>query len=82
MARCRSGRSLSVDSASGQSADMPPDGVTEECSVERDVSPPLEEKAVRGASRNIKAPYLLRGDVGILGVMCGNWGGALERSSP
>ena len=71
-----------MDSASGQSADMPPYGVTEECSVERDVSPPMEEKAVRGASRNIKAPYLLWDDVGILGVMCGNWGGALEQSSP
>ena len=74
-----------MDSASGQSADMPPDGETEEYSVERDFSPPLEtleDRAVRGASRNIKAPYLLRGDVGILGVMRGNWGGALERSSP
>ena len=71
-----------MDSASGQSADMPPDGVTEEYSVERDFSPPLEDRAVRGASRNIKAPYLLWDDVGILGVMCGNWGGALEHSSP
>ena len=77
MARCTSNRSLSMGSASGQSADMLADGETEEYNVERDSPSPLRERAVRGASRDIKAPYLLRRDVGILGVMCGNWGGEL-----
>ena len=80
MARCASQRSMG--SASGLSADMPADGETEEYNVEYCAPPPLCERAVRGASRDIKAPYLLRGDVGILGVTCGNWGGALEHCSP
>ena len=75
MARCTSQRSMG--SASGLSADMPADGETEEYKGEYDAPPPLCERAVRGASRSIRAPYLLRGDVGILGVMCGNWGGEL-----
>ena len=37
---------------------------------------PLEEKAVRGASRQINSPFLLRDDVGVLGVLSGNWGAA------
>ena len=36
----------------------------------------IAERAVRGAGRAIKNPYLMREDVGILGVMCGNWGGS------
>ena len=30
---------------------------------------------MRGASRQINSPFLLRDDVGVLGVLSGNWGG-------
>ena len=36
----------------------------------------IAERAVRGAERPIKSPYLMRDDVGVLSVMCGNWGGS------
>ena len=35
----------------------------------------IAERAVRGAERPIKAPYLMRDDVGVMSVLCGNWGG-------
>ena len=31
---------------------------------------------MRGASRQINSPFLLREDVGVLGVLSGNWGGS------
>ena len=36
----------------------------------------IAERAVRGAERPIKAPYLMRDDVGVMSVLCGNWGGS------
>ena len=41
-----------------------------------DIQVLLEEKAVRGATRQINSPFLLRDDVGVLGVLSGNWGGS------
>ena len=35
----------------------------------------LETRAVKGATRKIVSPNVLRPDVGVLGVLSGNWGG-------
>ena len=35
----------------------------------------IAERAVRGASRTIENPHLMRDEVGVLSVFCGNWGG-------
>ena len=74
-ARARSASQSSLASASGHSQDQGPDGVTEVVCEEEVIQAPLEETAVRGAARHIYLPFLLRDDVGILGVLSGNWGG-------
>ena len=50
--------------------------MTEMVCEEEGIQAPLEEQAVRGATRQIYSPFLLRDDVGVLGVLSGNWGAA------
>ena len=60
------------------STDMAADEGTEE--VEGDAAPTdLTTKAVRGAERWIKDPYLLRKDVGTLSFLVGNWAGHRQK---
>ena len=70
----RSASNSSLVSASADSQDQGPDGETEVVCEDPGIEPRLEEKAVRGASRQINSPFLLRDDVGVLGVLSGNWG--------
>ncbi len=69
----------SLVSASAHSQDMGPNGESQEISEPLPDPVPLRERAVQGASRDIKSPYLLRDDVGVLGILCGNWGGSSRR---
>ena len=73
-APARSASQSSLASASAHSQDQGPDGETEVVCEDADIQAPLEEKAVRGASRQINSSFLLRDDVGVLGVLSGNWG--------
>ena len=75
-ALARSASQSSLASASAHSQDQGPDGMTEMACGEEGIQAPLEEQAVRGATRQIYSPLLLRDDVGVLGVLSGKWGGA------
>ena len=60
-ALARSASRSSLASASAHSQDQGPDGMTEMVCEEEGIQAPLEEQAVRGATRQTNYPFLLRG---------------------
>ena len=68
----RSASDASLASASAHSQDQGPDGETEVVCGDAGVQPALAQHAVRGATRQINSQFLLRDDVGVLDVLCGN----------
>ena len=75
-ALARSASESSLASASAHAQDQGPDGMTEMVCGEEGIQAPLEEQAVRGATRQIYSQFLLRDDVGAWCVLSGNWGGS------